>query len=228
MTRGMARIPVYLEIGSKRVFAGALDWPGWCRSGRDEAAALASLLAYASRYARAVRPARLGFQPPSDASLLVVVERLEGDATTDFGAPGGVPALDTKPVDEEELRRMLGLLHACWETLDQAAEAARGKALRTGPRGGGRNLTAILRHALEADQAYLGRLRWKAPALPDEPCRALTRLRSETEAALAAAVRGEIPAKGPRGGIRWSPRTFVRRLAWHALDHAWEIEDRLV
>jgi hypothetical protein len=24
----------------------------------------------------------------------------------------------------------------------------------------------------------------------------------------------------------WSPRYFVRRSAWHALDHAWEIEDR--
>jgi hypothetical protein len=29
-------IPVYLEVGKKRVFAGALDWPGWCRGGRDE------------------------------------------------------------------------------------------------------------------------------------------------------------------------------------------------
>jgi hypothetical protein len=24
-----------------------------------------------------------------------------------------------------------------------------------------------------------------------------------------------------------TPRYFVRRTAWHALDHAWEIEDRL-
>jgi hypothetical protein len=24
----------------------------------------------------------------------------------------------------------------------------------------------------------------------------------------------------------WSIRYFVRRSAWHALDHAWEIEDR--
>ncbi len=43
---------------------------------------------------------------------------------------------------------------------------------------------------------------------------------------LAASARGEIPARGPRGGLRWRPRTFARRVAWHVLDHAWEIEDR--
>ena len=46
-----------------------------------------------------------------------------------------------------------------------------------------------------------------------------------TAAGLAAA--GKIPPVGPRGGVRWTARTFVRRLTWHILDHAWEIEDRL-
>ena len=39
----MQPFDVYLEVGSKRVFAGAVDWPGWCRSGRDEATALEAL-----------------------------------------------------------------------------------------------------------------------------------------------------------------------------------------
>jgi hypothetical protein len=44
--------------------------------------------------------------------------------------------------------------------------------------------------------------------------------------ALAAAPRsGRVP-QGPRGGKRWTVRYFIRRSAWHALDHAWEIEDR--
>jgi hypothetical protein len=43
---------------------------------------------------------------------------------------------------------------------------------------------------------------------------------------LAASAAGKLPAKGPRGGSRWTARYFVRRVAWHALDHAWEIEDR--
>ena len=41
------------------------------------------------------------------------------------------------------------------------------------------------------------------------------------------ATQGEIAEYGPRGGKRWSPRYFVRREAWHVLDHIWEIEDRL-
>jgi len=28
---------------------------------------------------------------------------------------------------------------------------------------------------------------------------------------------------GPKG---WLPRYAARRIAWHVLDHAWEIEDR--
>jgi len=44
---GMIRVVV--EGGAKRVFASAVDWPGWARSGRDEAAALEALLAYAPR-----------------------------------------------------------------------------------------------------------------------------------------------------------------------------------
>ena len=48
MTRS---IEVYIEAGSKRVFAGALDWPGWCRSAKDEDGALAALVAYGPRYA---------------------------------------------------------------------------------------------------------------------------------------------------------------------------------
>jgi hypothetical protein len=47
-------------------------------------------------------------------------------------------------------------------------------------------------------------------------------------AGLEAADKGELPEKGPRGGILWPARYFVRRVAWHVLDHAWEIEDRMV
>jgi hypothetical protein len=43
---------------------------------------------------------------------------------------------------------------------------------------------------------------------------------------LERALVDGIPEKGPRGGARWSARYFVRRSAWHVLDHAWEIEDR--
>jgi len=50
--------------------------------------------------------------------------------------------------------------------------------------------------------------------------------RSAVLEGLAASAGGKIAARGPRGGVRWKPRFFVRRLLWHALDHLWEIEDR--
>lgn len=49
---------VYLEVGAKRTFAGVIAWPGWCRSGGDEAAALVALAAVAPYYARVLQQAR--------------------------------------------------------------------------------------------------------------------------------------------------------------------------
>jgi hypothetical protein len=45
---------VYLELGAKRVFAGAIEWPGWCRSAKTEEQALEALVTYAPRYAKVV------------------------------------------------------------------------------------------------------------------------------------------------------------------------------
>ena len=43
MAQSLNKFDVYLETGKKRTFAGAIDCPGWCRSGRDEASALIPL-----------------------------------------------------------------------------------------------------------------------------------------------------------------------------------------
>ncbi|HZP95787.1 MAG TPA: hypothetical protein VFC31_05550 [Candidatus Limnocylindria bacterium] len=222
----MARVDVYVERGSKRDFAVALAWPGWARSGRDEATALEALLASAPRYAKVVSRARLGFTPPRTLSDLRVVERLQGNATTDFGAPGAEPEADRAPVDTAELRRLATLIEVAWRALDDTAKAARGKALARGPRGGGRSLEAILRHVREAEGGYLSALGWKLATEAKGEEALVKETRRAVLEGLAASARGEIPAKGPRGGVRWQPRRFARRLAWHAVDHAWEIEDR--
>src|SRR6266542_2570281 len=39
-------------------------------------------------------------------------------------------------------------------------------------------------------------------------------------------ARGEPPPRTPRSGRLWTPPYAVRRSAWHAIDHTWEIEDR--
>lgn len=222
-------LEVYLEIGKKRIFAGAIEWPGWSRSGKDEAAALQALVDYGPRYARILRRSGLNFQAPDDPSALSVVERLAGNATTDFGAPGMAPTADTRPVDQAELQRFQKVLEACLDAFAEAVQAAEGKELRKGPRGGGRELEKIVRHVLEANAGYLTQLGWKPGKGETGGFQAeLDRVRKDISAALAAAARGELPAKGPRGGDRWTPRYFARRAAWHILDHAWEIEDRIL
>src|SRR5205823_3565982 len=95
-----ASVAVYVEASAKRAFAGALAWPGWCRSGRDEDAALEVLLAYGPRYARAIGKAAEGFEPPTKRSALRVVERVEGGASTDFGVPGTPPSADGRRLTE--------------------------------------------------------------------------------------------------------------------------------
>jgi len=143
-------IPAYLEVGSRRVFAGALDWPGWCRTARDEDAALQALVDYGPRYVAAIGPPAHKLAAPTDASGFKVVERLEGNATTDFGAPAVTPAADDRPLDGAELERLLALLQACWTAFDAAAKAPSSTVLRKGPRGGGREVGAILSHVFEA------------------------------------------------------------------------------
>jgi hypothetical protein len=220
-------VDVYLEIGDKRVFAGALDWPGWCRSAKDADGALQALVEYAPRYAKVLRRKKIPFKSPKDVSALHVVERLEGDATTDFGAPGAPPKFDANPVDKRQLARLEKFLQASWAALDSAAKAARGKELRKGPRGGGRSLAKIVEHVVGADHGYLTRIGGKHRGGDETDPAKLKAFRATIIEALGASARGEVPRKGPRGGARWSPRFFVRRSVWHVLDHAWEIEDRI-
>jgi len=222
-------IEVYLEVGRKKVFAGTLDWPGWSRAAGDEAAALATLAAYAPRYGKIFSRTAIDFAPPDDPAAYAVVERLAGNSTTDFGAPDLAPARDQELFDAAGRERSEAILAAIWGAFDRAVQAAEGKELRKGPRGGGRDCDGIVRHVLGADAEYLRRLAQKLRPDVDAPLDdQLRRTREAIRAALAAGERDEIPATGPRGGALWTPRFFVRRVAWHTVDHLWEIEDRVV
>ena len=229
VTSKTALIEVYLEGGRKKVFAGALDWPGWCRSASDEGAALTALVTYAPRYAQIFSGTPIAFVPPDDSAACTVVERLAGTRTTDFGAPDRAPARDEEPFDEAERERSEVILAAIWRAFDRAVQAAEGKELRKGPRGGGRERDGIVGHVLGADAGYLRRVAQKVSQDDGAPLEdQLRRTRAVIREALAAGARGEIPREGPRGGTLWTPRYFVRRVAWHTVDHLWEIEDRIV
>lgn len=214
-------VAVAIEVATKRCFATALDWPGWCRAGRDEQAALDNLIAYGGRYGAVVGRVSPEFAPPASPSGLAVVEHLPGTSSTEFGAPGSPPSSDAAPVGENELERLEAIVRACWEALDATVAAAQGVALTTGPRGGGRALDAIVRHVTEAEGAYIRRLGAKVA-----PETGLSAVHEAFVAAVEARARGDVPDTGPRGGTRWPARFAVRYAAWHVLDHAWEIEDR--
>lgn len=212
---------VYLEIGRRRVFAGALDWPGWCRGGKTEEAALEALAAYADRYAPVA--AEAGVALPSDAAeKLEVVERLPGGATTDFGAPEAITEADRRPSSKKEAERQAALVVASWAVFDRVVAGAPAE-LRKGPRGGGRDRDAIVDHVLGAEASYARTLgvRHRPPARDDRE--AVAALRDAIAAALRTPSTGEPPT--PKG---WPPRYTARRIAWHVLDHAWEIEDKSV
>jgi hypothetical protein len=219
-----AVIPIYLETGSARVFAGALDWPGWCRSGRTDTAAIDTLLGYRERYAAAIG-ARGGALTGDGSYGVEVVERLTGGAGTDFGAPGEIPEADASAIDAAERTRLLAILQGCWRTFDAHVEAARGVDLRLGPRGGGRDLDKIRSHVLEAEQAYLAKLGSRPPK-GDGGAAHLAKHRKAVRAAFTARAGDRPPPEPNLVRVLWSPRYFARRAAWHVLDHAWEIEDR--
>ncbi len=221
-------VEVAIESVKQRSFAIAYAWPGWSRAGRDEASALQTLVEYGSRYAAVLQSTSYAFNPPKDMEAYKVLERLQGNSTTAFGAPAMPIRGDDKPVSKVEWDRFYVLLQASWDTFDRALSAAKGKELRKGPRGGGRNLEKMLEHVIMADESYLAKLGWKFDKLKDQPFGdQIIHLRRAILDGLQASMGGDIPEKGPRGGLRWTPRFFVRRVLWHILDHAWEIEDRI-
>jgi hypothetical protein len=221
-------VPIYLEVGAKRTFASAVEWPGWSRGGRNEEQAVAALAAYGGRYGAVVTPVAPKFKAPNDASAFTVIKRLNGNTGTDFGVPSlGLPA-DGEPIAAAELERLTRILEACWAAFDRAAKSAKGLELRKGPRGGGRDLDKMTAHVVEADQAYMAQLGARPPKAAAGRAIRPTDLHDAMLEALRACARG-LPVAEPRQTKRpWTPRYFARRVAWHVLDHAWEIEDRAI
>src|SRR3954447_654242 len=97
---------VYLEVGRRKVFACAPEWPGWCRSGKTEEQALEALGTYAERYAVVAAAAGVRF-PKTAGTSFDVTERLPGDATTDFGAPSSIAADDRRPTTRAQAQRLV-------------------------------------------------------------------------------------------------------------------------
>ncbi len=137
------------------------------------------------------------------------------------------PGLDSRPRSRSTSSsecpagpRPLGLLTAAWATFDEVAAASPAE-LRKGPRGGGRDRDKIIEHVIGGETAYARKLgvRLKQPAIDD--IAAIEELREAIAAVVGAPSDGS-PVL-PDG---WTTRYAARRIAWHVLEHAWEMQDR--
>ena len=217
MTR--AQLDIGEEAAAKKTFVWAIDWPGWCRGGKDRDLAIEALIAASWRYAKVARRAGLGL-PHVDAEDLRVVESVGGGGGTEFGVPSSITKLDRRRVTKTDAERLASLVEAAWVTFDRVAERSPAE-LRKGPRGGGRDRDKMIGHVIEADHAYAREIGVRLP----EP--SLTeRAAVEAERAAMLEVLRQPSDGSPLADRRWTPRYAARRIAWHALDHAWEMEDR--
>src|SRR3954463_3923439 len=116
-------VRVYLETGDKRIFAGAVEWPGWARSGRTRDDALAALAAYRDRYAPVLAGAHL--RPPPSVPEFEVVHELAGGSGRELVVAAAAPPEDDEPLTADDLERSLRFLDAAWSAFDAAAETAR-------------------------------------------------------------------------------------------------------
>jgi hypothetical protein len=215
------KIRVAIEATPKKAFATAVDWPGWSRSGKIAELALEALAAYAPRYAAVAKEAGESFPAgPIGTDSFEVIEEAEGGGGTDFGIPSRVTDADRRRTTAKEADRLRRLVTAAWIVFDQVAATAPAE-LRKGPRGGGRDRDKMVGHVIEADGAYAREIGLRLKA-PDPANRA-------TVEAMRAAVLDAIgtPSDGsPVADRKWTARYAASRIAWHALDHAWEMEDR--
>jgi hypothetical protein len=140
-----------------------------------------------------------GFRP----GKVTVVATVAGSPMNEWAPSVPGPGEQAAPTAKH-----LEALQRCWEAFDDAVARATPQ-LRKGPRGGGRDRDGIVEHVREAERSYGRKVGVRMPPRTPWP---------EQRAALLDGLKD---ADGP-----WLPRYAVRRVAWHVLDHAWEVEDK--
>lgn len=212
---------VILEVGRKRrVVAAAMDWPGLDRWGRSEDDALQNLSNYLRRYEPVAERAGLARVYERQREM-DVIERTPGSSSTDFWGIAHVPsAIEREVLSSVDLERRLILLQAAWAHFDAVAAAAP-EILKPGSRSGGRPRDQIIRHVLGTEPGQMSRkVEVRTPLEQVYTPDGLARHR----AAYLDAIR-TYNADG-RPARTWPIAFLIRRTAQHALDHAWELEDR--
>jgi len=218
----MANLRVLVEqpTRGKRWVAVAADWPGLERGGKAEDEALEKLARYLPRYLPVANRVRLGSELEAQTDL-EVIGRYPGTGSTDFWGISFAPSpLDREPFDAAAFDRQVRLLRAVWTELDETA--ARVSAdLRPGVRGGGRSRDQIVRHVLANEGGDFSKRVMASSELEDllTPAGLAHHRDRYVEAMRAWYVEGK-----PLG--KWTIPYLLRHTAYHALDHAWEMQDR--
>jgi hypothetical protein len=212
-----------LEVGSKgkKIVAVAPDWPGLERGAKTADAAIERLVAYMPRYARVAQLARLQRDFAAAANTSIdVVEQYRGTGSTDFwGISFAFSDIDRQAMSNHEFARELGLMQAAWAFFDEVRSRVSAE-MQQGPRGGGRPRDRIVGHVVHTEQEWAKKLgvvhaSWRQAdeeglvAHRDASC---TAIRSFHEQGKMART--------------WPLRFLIRHTAYHALDHAWEMEDK--
>ena len=206
----------------KKVAAFAIDWPGWSRGAKTGPEAVELLEAYRERYRPVAVLAGLG--PDFDAAgALDLVEDHVGVGSTDFWGISFAPSsFEQEPMGDDELDRKLTLLDAAWRYFDDVAARVSAE-LEKGPRGGGRNRDQIVRHVINNERGDLAKKVGVVPT-PDE---VLTPEGVGAHRKAFVAAMRDYNAQGKMArGRNWTIALLLRHTAFHALDHAWEMEDK--
>ena len=216
-----SQLRVNIELGKKgkRVVAYAPDWPGWNRGGKTEEIALDAFQQYRSRYRPIAERAGLVTEFDSQDSV-EIVERYEGTGSTDFWGISFAPSsLDSSAMEPDVLERRLKLLWACWDYFAEVA-ARVSPELKKGPRGGGRDRDAIVKHVLLNERDWAGGVGVVCP--PESILDPVGR--KQYREAFVEGMRA-YNAEG-RKAKTWELSFLLRHSAFHTMDHAWEMEDK--
>ncbi len=212
---------VTLEIGpkGKKVVAVAPDWPGLERGAKTPEAAVERLLAYVPRYAAV---AALAGMEPEFAALTgaEVVERYPGVGSTDFwGISFAFSSIDRQVMTGAALERELALMRAGWAYFDQVRVRVSAE-MRKGPRGGGRDRDRIVRHTLVSEYDMTKKIGMRVPW---EEMLTSEGLKAHRDTCCDTIRDWHAQNKTARA---WPLRYLIRHIAFHTLDHTWEMQDK--
>lgn len=217
---------VAIETGpkGKKFVAYAIDWPGLERKGKSPEEALEHMERYRTRYETIADRAGCGdaFRAESAGEI---DEVYEGTGSTDFwGISFAHGPNDQEPLTDKEIERHLALLKACWDEFDEIGHSVSAE-LQRGPRGGGRDRDEIVAHLVYAELDWLKKLDIRPEFKEILPLEERKVHHQGVIDELRRRHLEKLPVKA-KGGPEWTVRFTIRHLAFHVMDHAWEMEDK--